>query len=474
MGHGKLLKATALYGAGDVVVLAVGGFFLLPLYTRTLSQTEFGIYVIVKTNAEIFSYLLYFGLPSAIARLYFQYRNENRHVEYLRSVIFFYLMILVIGTGVFGMWGDRIWRALSPTVPSYPYLWISLTLAAIGFFATLGPLWLRLEARARAFATLQVCTSLVLAALAAINLVFLHQRLYGLFTAMIASSVFSATALVWLFRGRFRFRLKLRHITESLQFAAPIFVGYVAYFVLNRISTVMLQRFLPVDQVAIFGLAQQLAMIITISATAFGKAFQPAVYGAERSEAYRMVEETGKTFILVMIGLTSVMLLFGNELLWAIAPKNYSTGSEILSLLVFSGFIYSFGLISDTAMLYARKPNTSMVVSVVGALVSLLLSVLWIPIYQLRGAAVAIATAYSVKAIIGHAMFKRITGRSYMGFMLSSSAMVGAIAAFAIWLGRVAPASLATVLIKALVATTVVLILYRIYMGKVVLNRDIG
>jgi len=180
----------------------------------------------------------------------------------------------------------------------------------------------------------------VLAALAAINLLLLHQGLAGLFAAMIASSALSAAALVWLFGRRFRFTSELAHITESLQFAAPIFVGYVAYFVLNRISTVMLQRFLPVDQVAVFGLAQQLAMIITVAATAFGKAFQPAVYGAEQSQAHRMVEEAGKAFILLMLCITGVVLLFGPEMLSVIAPRGYSAGSEIFSLLVLAGFAY--------------------------------------------------------------------------------------------------------------------------------------
>ena len=49
----KLLSTTVLYGLADVIVMAVGGFLLLTLYTRTLSQPEFGTYVIVRTNTEI-------------------------------------------------------------------------------------------------------------------------------------------------------------------------------------------------------------------------------------------------------------------------------------------------------------------------------------------------------------------------------------------------------------------------------------
>jgi len=87
-------------------------------------------------------------------------------------------------------------------------------------------------------------------------------------------------------------------------------------------------------------------------------------------------------------------------------------------------------VISDTALLYHHRPKSSVAVSIVGASVSLLLSYLLIPVYQLHGAALAIATAYAVKALLGHASFRRLTGRSYMTLMLTASLTAGSIAAF--------------------------------------------
>src|SRR3954462_15264518 len=88
----RLLGSAVLYGAADVIVLAIGGVLLLPMYTRTLSQGDFGIYVIVKANAEIFTYVLYFGLPSAVTRLYFDYRQANEQFSYLSSIANFFLL----------------------------------------------------------------------------------------------------------------------------------------------------------------------------------------------------------------------------------------------------------------------------------------------------------------------------------------------------------------------------------------------
>src|SRR5579859_4452397 len=110
----RLISATALYGFADLIVIAVGGFLLLPLYTRTLSKADFGAYVVVRTNTEIFTYVLALGLPSAVARLYFDYRRSHQHIAYLNSVLGFFLLGLGAFVLVMLLWGDRIWQTLSP------------------------------------------------------------------------------------------------------------------------------------------------------------------------------------------------------------------------------------------------------------------------------------------------------------------------------------------------------------------------
>lgn len=436
MSTRQLLYSSVIYGAADVIVLVVGGFVLLPLYTRTLSQSEFGIYVIVKANAEIFTYLLYLGLPSAAARLYFDYRKSGQHVDYINSVVNFFALNLVIIGCVFALWGDRVWTALSPTVPSFPYLWFSVAIAAVGFFATLGSLWLRLERRAYAFACWQICTSVVLIVMAVINLALLHKGLPGLFFALLASSACSAAVLPWLFGRSFRFVIKLAYITESLKFAAPIVIGYLAYFVLNRINTLILQRHVQVDQIAIFGLAQQLAMMVTIVAVAFGKALQPAVFAAVPSEAPDLMKRSGNMLILIMFCITSAIVLFGSEIFSLVAPKNYGGGYRILLILSLSSFAYSFCVISDTALLYHRRPKTSVAVSIVGAVLSALLGFWWVPLYRLFGAAFAMAAAFFAMALLSHWMARKVTGHSYFGPMMLAVSTICILAFFADWLQR--------------------------------------
>ena len=425
-----------LYGLADIIVMAVGGFLLLPLYTRTLSQPEFGTYVIVRTNTEIFSYLLYLGLPSAVARVYFDYKKTGQQQEYLASVVMFFGLNLLLLGALLSVWGPDLWRLLSPTTDVQPYLAFSVAIAAVGFFSSLGSLCLRLEGRARAFASLQVATALVLAACAVLNLVVFRLGLPGLLWALLISAAFSGLVLPWQLGRVFRPRIHWAHISNSMRYAGPIVVGYLAYFLLNRASTLVLQRHVALEQIAIFGLAQQLAMMVTVAAAAFGKAQQPAVFSAEPGDAAALLQRSGALLRRLMLGITAVLVLGAPELFALVAPKGYGSGITILLILLVANFAYSFSQVSDTALLYHRRPKTSVAVSMAGAVLSAALSLWLVPTYHLLGAAVAIACTFMAMTLLSHELARRLTGQSYLAPMLFALTTVSLLACLAAWLAQ--------------------------------------
>jgi O-antigen/teichoic acid export membrane protein len=404
------------------------------LYTRTLSRSDFGTYIIVKTNSELFTYVLYFGLPSAVARLYFDYRNTRRHFDYMSSITSFFLINLLVFGAICALWGPKIWSALSPETPPMPYLWFSIAIAAAGFFASLGPLWLRLEERVHAFVSAQFSTAVVLVVAAFVALVILHLGLGGLVGAIVLSSGCSALVLPWLFGRRFRPAIEYRHISESLAFGVPIMLGYVAYFVLNRTGTVILQRYVPSSEIAVFGLAQQLAMVVTVAGVAFGKALQPAVFSADASAAMEVLERMGLLFILTMFCTTATVFLFASEILSFVAPQGYQAAYGILLIIGWANLAYSLNLISGTVLLYERRPKTSVTVSTLGAVCSAALGLWLIPLSGLRGAAIATAFAFFIMTLSGQCAARRITGRSQLGPIMLALAAAGLVAALAAWL----------------------------------------
>ncbi|HZN87043.1 MAG TPA: lipopolysaccharide biosynthesis protein [Burkholderiales bacterium] len=459
----RLLVSTALYGIADVLVMAVGGFLLLPLYTRTLAQGEFGMYVAIRSNVEILTYLLYFGLPSAVARVYFDHRQLQRQGEYLSSIVNFFVIVLAGSCGVLWLWGPSLWNALSPTTPAHPYLPYAVALAAVSFPAAIASLWLRMESRPLAMVAMQLGASAVLAALAAFNLLVLDAGLPGLLVALLASAAVPAAALAWLFGRSYRPVIRRAHVTESLRYALPILLGYISYFVLNRLSTLILQRHVPIEDLAVYGLAQQLSMIVALAGTSFGMALQPAVFGAQPADALDIIQRTGRVLLVLMFGVTSALMLFADDLFAFVAPSSYGDGHTVLLLLVVANFTNAFTLMSDTALLYHRRPKTSVAISMVGAVASAALGFWLIPRYQLHGAALSVVGAFVIRMLISHWMAWRVTGYAYVGPMLGAMAAVSALAWATGWIGFAALPEIAPAGVKAGLGALILLTTYYLY-----------
>jgi len=456
----QLLSSTALYGAADALVLLVGGFLLLPLYTHALSQAEFGQYVVTRTGIELLTYLLHFGLLSAVARLYFDCRGPAAQQEYLSSVVMLFLVLLAGWAILLIGWGDSAWRELAPGAPAYPYLWFAIAIAATGFFGTLASTWLRLDSRVGAFVGLQVASAAALAITAFVNLSILQLGLPGLLVALLAGPAVCAAMLPLLFRGGFRPVLQVAHVRPSLHYALPAVASLLAYFVLNRINIVILQRHTPLDRVAVFGLAQQIAQLIGMTAVAFGKAMQPAVFGAQPKEAAALLRRFGRLLILALVSVTILVLLFAADVLAIVAPASYRAGHGILLVLAVAAFAYALSLLSDTALLYERRPRITAALSVLGATLSAVLGLVLTPRFGMYGAAFAMAGAFVTMTLAGLIAAGRVAGHSFLRQSIPALIAVSVVAAFAAWLHDAAQPAMALAL-KLPIAALLLAGLYR-------------
>ncbi len=429
----KLLSNSLLYGIGDMLVLAVGGFLLLPMYTRTLSQAEFGGYVIVKANTEILQYLLYLGLISAVSRVYFDYKPKDEQREYLNSIVMFFLIVVGVATILLSLWGDALWHLLAPQTEVRPFIWFCLAIATANFFASIGTLWFRLDERVKTFVTVQVAASAVTALTAYVNLVLLKLGLEGLLLALISGYVPASVALFYRLGGKLRPLICREHMAESLHFGLPFVIGYIAYFVMNRFSMLTLQRYVTVDQVAVFGLAQQLSMLVSILASSLGKAIQPMVFNASPEEAPDILSNSSKIYILLLFIAASFVVIFAHEIILIAATEKYLGGYIALLILLVGSFVYSLGFVSNMALLYHRHPFPLAANWVFGAIISIGLGLLLVPRYHLIGGAVATSTACLAMTIISYVLAYRQNRQSYFSMLLFVVFGIGLLALVSAW-----------------------------------------
>jgi O-antigen/teichoic acid export membrane protein len=97
----RLSTQTIIYGLGDAIIKAIT-FFLIPLYTRVLTQEEVGIIALINLIELILVLILSLSFNSAVLKVFFDYETEReKRAVFSTSLIFILLCALCFLTVVF-------------------------------------------------------------------------------------------------------------------------------------------------------------------------------------------------------------------------------------------------------------------------------------------------------------------------------------------------------------------------------------
>lgn len=418
----SLISASLLYGLADMVVLLVSGFLLLPLYTHTLTQADFGNYVTVRANTELLGYLLYLGVPSAMARLYFDHLKARDEVDYIGTLSLAFLIVAVVGTAVCWLVGDTIWSFAAPKTPASPYLWFCLATAILSFYSLVGTTWLRLDESVSSVVVLQLTTAVLLALSAWLALAVLGGGLSGLLIVLLLANLPAAVVVVIRLSRRFRRVLPASIVGNTLYLGLPIFFSYLCNFALNRINLLIMQHWVTIETLAVFGLATQLASLVTVASMSFSKAIQPSIFRAERNDLAGVLGKAGPVHIGIITTAALLLSLYVDNLIELIAPRSYGSAYDIVLVVVFANLIGSFSLISDTTLMYLKRPKDSMVSALIGGASSMALGLVLVPLLSGIGAAIALAVAFALKTLASQIFANRHVATATMRTMIGAGA----------------------------------------------------
>jgi len=383
---------------------------------RTLGSTEAGLFLLALSIQTVLHNVAHFGIDHAlipsVARLNAREPKETTFAAilaalgllFLASIPFALAVALVAGpvsSGVFGkpeLAGPLRWLALG----IIPYALLSgigsaltgLGAAAAGDFLK-NSLWQA------------ACTILLL----------------GLATAAGAAAAATATTVVamlcsWMLLRRLlpaRWP-PLRRLTLPAGLtatAAPLYVVDTIGIVLVSVPTVLLGAFGSSEEVAIFAVANRIALIILAVTSAIGYAASPrftVISDDNDKEALgRALSRVALLATAICLPLALGVLIFPREIMALFGP-DYVAGAPVLRVLI-AGNLLCVGFTGYSELL-AMSGNAHLLrtVSLVVLAVCTVLSLGLIPLFGAMGAAAASAITVSVGAILSGLAVRRRLG----------------------------------------------------------------
>lgn len=229
---------------------------------------------------------------------------------------------------------------------------------------------------------------------------------------ILANLVQSAVTFLLLFKewGGYRFKFDRALWTKVMIYSAPMIIVGLGGMVNETIDRVMLRKLLPVGDeaakiaVAIYGANYKLAIFITLFIQAFRMSAEPFFFSqAADKNAPKTYARVMKWFVITLCLAFLFTALFLDVWKYFIGPT-YWYGLGVVPILLAANV--ALGIYYNLSVWYkiTDKMHLGMLITLIGAAITLVLNFMFIPRYGMYACAWATLAAYGVMMVVSYYM----------------------------------------------------------------------
>jgi O-antigen/teichoic acid export membrane protein len=384
----RFFKDGIVYGLAGLFARSVS-IITLPLYTRILSPTDFGLIDLTLLFTVFCGVIIPFGISSGVARFFPDEPTQDGRVLIASSGLWFITVTHLVFVVAALSFAEPLMVFVLGSVKWSQVYYLGLVMIVTGgfFYYFQNLLRWRLEPKRYVFCSLVSTFVTVGVAILAIFVVGLGVA--GIFIGQICGNVVGG-ALAWgMSRDLFKFRFSAPGLKAMLWFAVPLLPVLVGEFVTNYIDRMSIRTLLSLEDLGRYGIGFRLASLVGLIMIGFSSSLTPLVYANyQKHETRAEIARIFRFFLLIALPAVLFLALFSKEMLWVFTGPAYYSAWIVIpilapGLLLISMFNFAPGI--DIA----KKTKVSAMIQVATALVSVASNFLLIPLFGIAGSALA-------------------------------------------------------------------------------------
>lgn len=415
----KLAGDTAIYGVSSIVGRFLN-WWLVPYYSFLFLPEEYAVVTNLYAYVAFFLVLLTYGMETSFFR--YASKSENPEKVYSTSLIsmFFTTAIFVLLAAYFK---ENIASLIQYPEHSEYILWFAVILG-IDAFTSIPFARLRLNNRPIKFASVKL---IFIAFNIGFNLFFLSlcPRLiennpdsvvhyiysseigvgYVFISNLLASVITFILLIPEIFKVSLQFDKEL--LKKMLNYAFPILIVGLAGVVNQNIDKILIPFLIPENkdpmfQLGVYGANFKLAVLMNMFIQAFRYAFEPFFFSHSGAKNDTQVYATIMKYFVIFGLLIFLGMILYLDIIKVIIDKEYHSGLKVIPLVLMANLF--FGIYFALSLWYKLKDMTryGAYIALTGAVITLGMNIILIPIMGYMGSAIAIFVCFFVMMIISY------------------------------------------------------------------------
>lgn len=397
----KTIKASFWYMISSFFMKGLG-FITIPIFSRLMSKVEFGYYNNFTAWLSLLTIVVTLSLTASLARGRFDYEDD------LYSFITSNLLMGSASTVVFAI---LFWCAkdFASSVLALDWIYIVIMFVSMVFLPSYNMFQQvqRFKYKYKLVVALTVGSGLGSVVLSLILMYTMEDRLMArVLGAQLPSIILSVFLYAYfLIKGR---NVKKEHMRYSLAICLPYMIHLLAGSLLNSSDRVMITNTCGAESTALYGMAYNIAMIVSVLWESLNSAFSPWLGEKLHAKDYEGIKKYTYGYVLVFLCCLIGVVLIAPEVLFILGGKDYVEAKYVIPPVMYGYlllFVYSMYVNIEQ---FEKKTSGMAVATAIAAAINIGLNLILLPRFGYIAAAYTTVIGYLFLYVFHYLLVKKM------------------------------------------------------------------
>ena len=380
-------------------------FLVTPIYTRMLSGDEYGIYSVYQSWQQIISIISILALDRCITVGFVKFTEKRKEflssIQTLMTILVFTFSVIVY---IFPSFFENIIN-----LPIYIIIlmfFVSLMNSSLANWS-----WLqRYTYNYKKLTFVTIFTTILMQLFAIVCIYFIPFGNKGLLLIIALSGarlmMYGVVYIRVFIKGKKIYNKEYWNF--GLKYSIAVVPHALAQIILNSSDRIMIDKICGRSDAAYYGVTYSAAMVLNTIATSISSAVQPWYFEKIKNKDYRSIKNVTNNLLLFSALLSTLISLFAPEILSIMAPPDYKAALWVFPSVAASVYFNSMYLYFANFESYFEKPIYFSIATSTGALVNVILNLIFIQIFGFVAAGYTTLFCYILFAIMHYIFMRRV------------------------------------------------------------------
>lgn len=381
----------------------IGAINTLFLFTYFLEKEYYGLISFLLSAANLIWPLMAFGVHNTLVKFYTSYKTKPARDNFLILILLLPIAVSIL-LGILGLFGYEYLLAFfeSKNKLVQPYIWLMFVIAFATAYFEVFFAWSKVYMKT-VFGNFmkevfhRACISLLLLAVY-FDLLTVNQFIFSIAGVFIFRALAMQLYAFSLYRPSLNFKLPV-NISSVLKYSALILIAGSVAMILLDLDKFMIGLYLPIGEVAVYGIAVYIATVISVPQKAMHQIIHPLtaeMLNDNNKKGLAEIYTRSSLSLLVVSAIIFILIIVNLNQLYRLIPEEYHI-STVIVLLISLVKLYDNMLGNNNSILFnSDYYRLILIFGIVLAALAFFFNLILIPAYGIFGAALATFLAFFI------------------------------------------------------------------------------